>query len=203
MKVMIDGPAGLLEANVEEGADKGASYALVCHPHPLFGGTMDNKVVTTVARALIGCGIPAIRFNFRGVGASAGLHDEGRGETDDAAAVAAFGAQRFPGRTVLIAGFSFGAYVALRLAQTLTPSRLILIAPPVDRYEFTSLAAPDCPCLVVQGDADDVVDPKAVQKWAEAHRPLARLYMLTGVVHFFHGHLVELRDVIETEIRSG
>jgi alpha/beta superfamily hydrolase len=203
MKVMIDGPAGLLEANAEEGSDRDASYALICHPHPLFGGTMDNKVVTTVARALNACGMPTIRFNFRGVGASAGVHDDGRGETDDAAAVAAWGARRFGGRTVLIAGFSFGAYVAMRLAQMLRPSRLILIAPPVGRFEFTPLAAPACPLLIVQGDADDVVDPIAVQKWAESHRPLARLIMLTGVGHFFHGHLVELRDAIETEIRSG
>jgi uncharacterized protein len=203
MKVMIDGPAGLLEASVEEGSDPDASFALVCHPHPQFGGTMDNKVVTTVARALNACGMPTIRFNFRGVGASAGRHDEGRGETDDAAAVAAWGARRFGGRPVLIAGFSFGAYVALRLAQTLSPSRLILIAPPVGRFEFTPLAAPACPWLIVQGDADDVVDPKAVRKWADTHRPLAHLVMLTGVGHFFHGHLVELRDAIETEIRSG
>jgi uncharacterized protein len=203
MKVMIDGPAGLLEASVEEGSDRDASYALVCHPHPLFGGTMDNKVVTTVARALNACGMPTIRFNFRGVGASAGCHDDGRGETDDAAAVAAWGARRFGERTVLIAGFSFGAYVAMRLAQTLTPSRLILIAPPVGRFEFTPLVAPACPWLIVQGDADEVVDPIAVRKWADMQRPLARLIMLTGVGHFFHGHLVELRDALEKEIRSG
>ena len=203
MKAMIDGPAGLLEACVEAGSDAAAPYALVCHPHPLFGGTMDNKVVTTVARALNACGMPTIRFNFRGVGASAGRYDDGRGETDDAAAVAAWGARRFGTRAMLLAGFSFGAYVAMRLAQTLRPSRLILIAPPVGRFEFTPLAAPDCPWLIVQGDADDVVDPKAVRKWADTHRPLARLNMLTGVGHFFHGHLVELRNAIETEIRSG
>jgi uncharacterized protein len=203
MKVMIEGPAGILEASVEQGSDRDASYGLLCHPHPLFGGTMDNKVVTTVARAMNACGMPTIRFNFRGVGASAGRHDDGRGETDDAAAVAAWGARRFGGRSVAIAGFSFGAYVAMRLAQTIAPSRLIMIAPPVGRFEFTPLAAPACPWLIVQGDADDVVDPQAVRQWADAHRPLARLTMLAGVGHFFHGHLVELRDAIETEIRSG
>jgi uncharacterized protein len=203
MRVMIDGPAGPLEASVEEGSGAGAAYALVCHPHPLFGGTMDNKVVTTVARALNACGIPAVRFNFRGVGASAGRYDDGRGETEDAAAVAAWGARRFGARGVVIAGFSFGAYVAMRLAQTLPPSRLIMIAPPVGRFEFTPFAAPACPWLIVQGDADDVVDPLAVRAWADAQRPPARLAMLAGVGHFFHGHLVELRDAIETEIRSG
>jgi uncharacterized protein len=203
MKVMIDGPAGPLEAILEEGGDAGAAYALICHPHPVFGGTMDNKVVTTVARALNACGIPAVRFNFRGVGASAGRYDDGRGETEDAAAVAAFCARRFGTRAVVLAGFSFGAYVAMRLAQTLPPSRLITIAPPVGRFEFASLVAPQCPWLIVQGDADDVVDPQAVRAWADTHRPSPRLLMLGGVGHFFHGHLVELRDAIETEIRSG
>jgi len=164
---------------------------------------MDNKVVTTVARALNACGIPAVRFNFRGVGASAGRYDDGRGETEDAAAVAAWGAGRFGARAVVLAGFSFGAYVAMRLAQTLPPARLITIAPPVGRFEFASFVAPQCPWLIVQGDADDVVDPQAVRAWADAHRPKPRLLMLSGVGHLFHGHLVELRDAIETEIRSG
>jgi alpha/beta superfamily hydrolase len=203
MKLMIEGPAGLLEAIAEEGSSTDAPYAIVCHPHPLFGGTMDNKVVTTVARALGACGMPTIRFNFRGVGASAGKFDDGRGETEDAAAVAAWGASRWGARKVVIAGFSFGAYVAMRLAQTLSPARLILIAPPVGRFEFTAFSAPDCPWLIVQGEADDVVDPQAVRTWAEALSPRARLAMLADVGHFFHGHLVELRDAIEKEIRSG
>jgi uncharacterized protein len=203
MKVMIDGPAGPLEASAEEGSGAAAPYAIVCHPHPQFGGTMDNKVVTTVARALGACGMPTIRFNFRGVGASAGSYDDGRGETEDAAAVAAWGAKRWPARQVLLAGFSFGAYVAMRLAQTLTPARLITIAPPIGRFEFTAFSAPDCPWLIVQGEADDVVDPQAVRAWGEAHSATAHLVMLAGVGHFFHGHLVELRDAIETEIRSG
>jgi alpha/beta superfamily hydrolase len=203
MKVMIDGPSGPLEASVEEGSDREAAYALICHPHPVFGGTMDNKVVTTVARALNACGLSTIRFNFRGTGASAGRYDDGRGETEDAAAVAAWGAHRWGARALVLAGFSFGAYVAMRLAQSLPPSRLILIAPPVGRFEFTPFGAPQCPWLIVQGDADDVVDPEAVRAWAEAHRPAARLLMLAGVGHYFHGHLVELRDAIETEIRSG
>src|ERR1035438_3892816 len=108
MRVLIDGPAGPLEAGIEEGSSSAAPYALICHPHPLFGGTMDNKVVTTVARALNACGMPTARFNYRGVGASAGRYDDGRGETEDALAVAAWGARRWSGRSVVIAGFSFG-----------------------------------------------------------------------------------------------
>jgi alpha/beta superfamily hydrolase len=203
MKVLIDGPVGPLEAGFEEGSSAVAPYALICHPHPLFGGTMENKVVTTVARALKSCGMPTVRFNFRGVGASAGSHDVGRGETDDASAVAAWGAGRWPGRSVVLAGFSFGAYVAMRLAQILPPSRLITIAPPVERFEFSSLAAPACPWLILQGDADDVVDANAVRDWAVTASPSAHLVMLPGVGHFFHGHLSELRDAIVSEIQGG
>src|SRR5579864_6855658 len=110
-RLSIKGPAGALEAIVEDPGAAGSSYAVVCHPHPLFGGTMDNKVVTTVARALQDNGIPTLRFNFRGVGASAGVFDQGMGETADADAAASWGAERWPGRTLVAAGFSFGAYV--------------------------------------------------------------------------------------------
>jgi len=116
-RLSLEGPAGALEAVLEDPGAAGISYAVVCHPHPLYGGTMDNKVVTTVARALQDAGMPTLRFNFRGVGASDGAFDQGSGETADADAVAAWGAERWPGRTLVIAGFSFGAYVALRLAQ--------------------------------------------------------------------------------------
>ena len=203
MRVLIDGPVGPLEAMAEEGSNAVAPYALVCHPHPLFGGTMENKVVTTAARALNASGMPTLRFNFRGVGASAGRYDDGRGETEDAAAVAAWGARRWTGRSVLIAGFSFGAYVALRLAQTLPPTRLITIAPPVGRFDFSALAAPACPWLILQGDADDVVRPQDVRDWAATAAASAHLVMLPGVGHFFHGHLSGLRDAIVREIQGG
>src|ERR1700722_17435791 len=163
-RVSIEGRAGTLEAIVEDPGEAGPSYAIVCHPHPLFGGTMDNKVVTTVARALQETGIPTLRFNFRGVGASAGEFDQGVGETADADAVAAWGAGRWPGRSLVIAGFSFGGYVALRLAQQRLPRCLITIAPAVQGFD-ASTAVPRCPWLVVQGDADELVDPSTVIDW--------------------------------------
>src|ERR1700733_5851602 len=134
--VSIAGPAGALEAIAEDPGGQGPSYGVICHPHPLYGGTMDNKVVTTVARALQETGIPTLRFNFRGVGASAGVFDQGAGETDDAETIAAWGAARWPDRTLVVAGFSFGGYVALRLAQQRShqqrqPRFLITIAPAV------------------------------------------------------------------------
>jgi uncharacterized protein len=200
--VSIAGPAGPLQAIVEDPGGVGPSYAVICHPHPLYGGTMDNKVVTTVARALQEAGMPTLRFNFRGVGASAGEFDHGVGETEDADAVASWGAARWPGRSLVIAGFSFGGYVALRLAQQRLPRCLITIAPAVQGFA-ASTAVPHCPWLVVQGDADELVDPSMVIDWVNTLDPKPRLLVLPGVGHFFHGRLRELRDAVIDAIRSG
>jgi uncharacterized protein len=202
-RLSVEGPAGALEVVVEDSGTADLSYAIVCHPHPLMGGTMDNKVVTTVARALRETGIPTLRFNFRGVGASAGTFDEGIGETADADAVAAFGARRWPGRSLVIGGFSFGGYVALRLAQTRTPRHLITVAPAIGLFDVSALTVSRCPWLIVQGDADDVVDPTAVADWAGTLSPKPRLVVLPGVGHFFHGRLRELQDAVIDAIRSG
>jgi len=164
---------------------------------------MDNKVVTTLARALHHCDIPTVRFNFRGVGASAGSFDEGQGEARDLEVVADWAQRRWPERALIAAGFSFGAYVAMRLSAARTLGRLITVAPPVTRFDFSGFIGPPCPWLVVQGDADEVVDPTAVSAWAKSRVPPPHLVMLPGVGHFFHGHLPELRDVVVREIRSG
>jgi alpha/beta superfamily hydrolase len=206
-RLAIEGQAGALEAIIEDPGIEGPSYALVCHPHPLFGGTMDNKVVTTAARALQATGMPTIRFNFRGVGASAGVFDQGIGEIDDAEAVAGWGERRWPGRSLVVAGFSFGAYVALRLAQRRSaqaqaPRHLITIAPAIQRFDGME-AVPRCPWLVVQGDADEVVDPAAVIEWVNSLDPKPRLVVFPGVGHFFHGRLHDLRDAVIDAIRSG
>jgi alpha/beta superfamily hydrolase len=202
-RLSIGGPAGPLEAIVEDPKLPSEGYAVVCHPHPLYGGTMDNKVVVTLARAIRETGIPTLRFNFRGVGSSAGTYDDGNGETADAGAVASYGALRWPGRQLLLAGFSFGAFVALRVALERGASRLITVAPPVDRFDFSALAAPRCPWLVVQGDSDDVVDPKRVLAWVKSCKPQPKLVAMPGAGHFFHGHLPMLRDAVIDAIRSG
>lgn len=206
-RLTIAGPAGLLES-ICEGADEALGpgvprFAVVCHPHPLFGGTMDNKVVTTLARALHEAGIPTLRFNFRGVGRSTGEFDAGVGETEDARAVAAWGAGRWPGRELVIAGFSFGAFVALRLAQDTRAAQLITVAPPVVRFDFSGLIAPACPWLVVQGDADEVVSPQEVVAWAETMKPRPHLIVMPGVGHFFHGRLPDLRDAVVDAVREN
>jgi hypothetical protein len=202
-RLIIDGPAGGLEAVVEDTGSPAASYAVICHPHPLMGGTMDNKVVTTIGRALREHGIPTLRLNFRGVGASAGSFDQGVGEIADADAAASWGARRWPGRSLVVAGFSFGGYVAWRLALQRAARCLITVAPAIQLMEGAPSAAPPCPWVIVQGESDDVVDPAAVIGWVEELNPKPRLVLLPGVGHFFHGRLRELRDAVGDAIRSG
>jgi uncharacterized protein len=208
LRLSLKGHAGALEAILEDPGIPGASYAVICHPHPLFGGTMENKVVTTIARALRETGIPTVRFNFRGVGASDGAFDRGVGETADADAVAAWAADHWPGRSLVAAGFSFGGFVALRLAQLREsqqrePRLLITVAPAIQRFDADSSPSPRCPWLVVQGDADDVVDPAAVISWVNSLDPKPQLAVMPGVGHFFHGRLQELRDAVISTVRGG
>lgn len=199
----IGGPAGTLEALLEQPAGGATGgFAVVCHPHPLHGGTMQNKVVHTLARALQEAGIATLRFNFRGVGASTGSYDQGRGELDDTMAVIGFGRARWPTAALTLAGFSFGAQMVLLAAPISVPVRLITVAPPVSRPEFRAVAQPSCPWLIVQGDADEVVDPRQVRDFAARFSPPPRLAMIAGVNHLFHGHLRELHDAVESFLKA-
>ncbi len=199
--LLLSGPAGPLEAAFEVPADfAGQRIALVCHPHPLFGGTMDNKVVVIAARALQELGYATLRFNFRGVGQSAGSWDLGRGEADDAMAAAAVLQARWPAAELVVAGFSFGAYVATQLATRLPVRQLITIAPPVQRFDFSTLAVPQCPWLVVQGDQDELVDHEAVLAWTRSLQPAPEVVILPGAEHFFHGRLNDLRSAIQERL---
>ena len=208
-RVSIAGPAGGIEALLEmpaedkiAGAIVDARFGVVCHPHPLYGGTLDNKVVYTIARAFVELGVPSIRFNFRGVGSSAGSYDEGRGETEDALAVIAYGRERWPGASLWLGGFSFGGAVAVRAAAHARPETLVTAAPGITRVAMTGVASPACPWLIVQGDADDVVEPAAVRDWASRQSPAPILRLLPGAGHFFHGRLYELRTVVLDFLRS-
>lgn len=207
----IAGPAGALEVLLEEPAEAAravsaadaavqpaapGAFAVICHPHPLFGGALTNKVVHTLARACVQRGVPALRFNFRGVGASAGQHDGGRGEVDDLLAVVAHGRERWPGARLWLGGFSFGAYVALQASPGAGAALLITVAPPVGRWDFSTVPAPTCPWLIVQGDQDDLVDHQAVRAWSESTRAPYRMAMLAGADHFFHGRLHDLREAV-------
>ena len=197
----IDGPAGPLELAIDEPEGDLRGVALLLHPLPTHGGTLDNKVVQTLARASVALGLRAVRFNFRGVGASEGIFDEGKGETLDALATVAFGRQRWPDASLWLAGFSFGGVVALRASTTRgigAVERLITVAPALGRNfrSVRDISVPNCPWMVVQGDADEVIDGGLVIDWAEQLDPAPRLEVMPGVGHFFHGHLPALQGVV-------
>ena len=204
-ELILAGPAGSLEAatSMPEPASARAGVAIVCHPHPQHGGSMHNKVVTMVARALRELGLATVVFNFRGVGASAGEYDDGRGETEDLLAVAAWVQRVCPQDALWLAGFSFGSYVAARAAAQLPVRQMISVAPPVGRWDFAALASPLCPWLVVQGEADEVVDPEAVYAWVAAQAEPPTLMRMPETGHFFHRRLMDLRGAIKNGVRAN
>jgi alpha/beta superfamily hydrolase len=203
-RVTLAGPAGDLEARIEtpQGLTEVAAFGVVCHPHPLFGGTLDNKVVYTLARSFHDLGMPTIRFNFRGVGKSAGTFADGFGETDDTLAVIAAGRQKWPQAALWLAGFSFGGAVAIRAAATAAPARMILVAPAIKRVSLWDVPVPACPWLIVQGDADELVNAQETLDWAKPLANPPQIALLHDVEHFFHGKLNELRDAVTSFARS-
>jgi alpha/beta superfamily hydrolase len=207
-RLLIPGPAGDIQALIETPADpvvdagEVRAFAVVCHPHPLYGGTLDNKVVYTLARAFEELGAPAIRFNFRGVGTSTGQYDNGIGETEDALAVIAYGRQRWPRAALWLAGFSFGGAVAIRAAQRANPDQLVAAAPAVTRVNVQDVVTPSR-WLIVQGASDDVVLPDAVLEWASKRSPAPTVNVLPGAGHFFHGQLLALREVVLAFLRES
>ena len=195
--ISIAGPAGPIESLIERPPNAVAGIiAVCCHPHPLYGGTMQNKVVHTLARAAQDQGVPSLRFNFRGVGGSGGIHDNGVGESDDAAAVADWCRRELGAEKLWALGFSFGSYVALRLAAACDARLLVTVAPPVQRFDFARLEVPRCPWLVVQGDADLLVNHESVLGWARDLNPAPQVEILPGAEHFFHGRLTVLRSLV-------
>ena len=195
--LVLPGPAGDLQALLDEPAAAPTGVLVVCHPHPQHGGTMDNKVVQTIARAGLQVGWRVLRFNFRGVGTSAGAWDEGRGEIDDAMAVVQ--SQRVAGLPLLLAGFSFGGYVAAEVAARLpndqAAQRLALVAPSTQRQTVPDLpAALRAETFIVHGDADDVVPCAATLAWAGTQG--LPVTVVPGVGHFFHGQLALLKTLL-------
>lgn len=186
---MISGPAGALECAVDEPDGPLRGTAVICHPHPLHGGTLDNKVTQTLARAFAQCGWRALRFNFRGVGASAGAWDEGRGEIDDALAVAA--QLREPGLPLALAGFSFGGFVASHAAAALHSQQLVLVGPATGGFELAKVP-PDT--LVIHGELDDVVPLAATLAWARPQ--VLPVVVIPGGGHFFHGQMSLLKSLV-------
>ncbi|MDQ3187268.1 MAG: alpha/beta hydrolase family protein [Pseudomonadota bacterium] len=216
-QIFIDGPSGKLETVVAEpDLDHSRGIAIVAHPHPLFGGTMNNKVVHILFKALLELGFITVKFNFRGVEQSEGAcnsgNDNGKGETEDVLAVAETARKQFDARfdtpaPLLLAGFSFGGAIQAKAAQQLTPQKLVLVAPSVDRLsappvihpgtKHNSEHVPDV--LIIHGDQDDVVALKTVLGWAAPQE--LPVVVVPGAGHFFHGRLHILKRIVQDSCR--
>lgn len=205
--VLLPGPVGALEVTVEP-ADASVPtqpiIAVVCHPLSIDGGTKDNKVVTTTARALRELGIATVRFNFRSVGASEGEFDLGVGESDDLRAVVAWVREHNPGTQLWLAGFSFGAYVTFRNAVAVQADALISVAPPVAKrgWDFSAVPLPQVPWLVLMGEADEIVPPQSVFDWIDGLAVQPQLVRFPDTGHFFHRKLIDLRAAIQQQVRA-
>lgn len=200
----LRGPAGAIECAVDipEPGDELPATIIICHPHPLHGGTMHNKVVTIMERSMRELGLRTVRFNFRGAGESEGEFDDGYGETNDLFAVAEWVRRTRPDDKLWLGGFSFGAFVALRAALNLDVGQLISIAPAIERYPFDSLHHPECPWLVIQGDEDEVVNIDAVTHWVNSLKPPPELIVMKEADHFFHRRLMDLRGLLKNGVRN-
>ncbi|QNK69862.1 alpha/beta hydrolase [Variovorax sp. PAMC26660] len=202
-KISLQGAAGVIEVQRDQPADASRGIAVIAHPHPLFGGTMDNKVVQTLARAFVASGWTSVRFNFRGVGASEGVHDEGRGELEDMLNVIG---QLAPDGPLAIAGFSFGAFVASGAAAKFWAERdlqqIVLVGTAASRFAVATLPAEAHErMLVIHGEADDTVPLSAVMDWA---RPQSLpVTVVPGGGHFFHGQLPLLKSLVVRHLRAG
>ena len=199
--ITLQGPAGPIEAIVT--CPKERAHPIVgvmCHPHSLHGGTMNNKVVTTIARMYRDMGIPSVRFNFRGVGTSGGEYDKGVGETEDLLALLNWVREQQPEAKIWLGGFSFGSYVAYRAASRWPIDLLLSIAPPVVNADFTATAVPTCPWIVVMGEEDEIVEPDKVFQWVDSLATQPTLIRMPGASHFFHGKLVEMKRLLAEKL---
>lgn len=195
-KSIMQGPVGAIELAQDAPTQTVKGVVVIAHPHPLFGGTLDNKVVQTLARAFTQCGWTAVRFNFRGVGDSAGVHDDGRGELDDLLAVVRHAA---PSGRLALAGFSFGGFVTSNAFARLHTEReidsLVLVGVATSRFPVSPIpAVAHVKTLVIHGEQDDTVPLAAVMDWARPQ--ILPVTVVPGVGHFFHGQLPLLKSLV-------
>ncbi|HYU68085.1 MAG TPA: alpha/beta fold hydrolase [Burkholderiales bacterium] len=191
-RIFIDGAAGKIEMVVDRPASPPRGVALVAHPHPLYGGTLDNKVVQTLARTFVELGYVSLRPNFRGVGESEGEHDQGRGETEDLLRVAEYANKSFGLLPLVLAGFSFGAAVQTQVAQRTSPLRVVLVGVAVDR--FPSAAVPG-DSIVIHGERDETVPLAKVLDWARPQE--LPVVVIPGADHFFHLRLNVIKNIVK------
>ena len=197
-KCLLTGPSGNLETAISKAVTASNKVCIICHPNPLQEGTMDNKVVYIISKALQTVGFDTVRFNFRGIGQSEGVYGDLVGEMEDLKAVIAWLRSTRPNAEIHLAGFSFGSYISAEVAaHDDSICSLISVAPPVDRYPFDCLPKMHCPWLVIQGSEDEVVPTAEVTDWARDLVPNIQYRLLEDTGHFFHGRLVDLRKIIE------
>ncbi|MFN7204121.1 MAG: alpha/beta hydrolase [Burkholderiales bacterium] len=200
---LISGPVGSIEVAIDAPAGEPRGLAVVCHPHPLFGGTLDNKVTQTLARALVALGFVSVRPNFRGVGNTAGTHDEGGGEVDDIVTVVDLFRQRYQPKELVLAGFSFGSFVQTHVAQRLAAAgipaqRLVLVGTATSRWQVMPVPEDS---LVIHGELDDTVPLSSVLDWARPQN--LPVTVIPGADHFFHGRLPIIKRLVIHALSSG
>lgn len=190
-KFSLPSPSGVLHGVVHLPQGEPRAIAVVAHPLPIMGGTMDNKIVTTLVKTFAELGFVALRFNFRGVGDSSGVYDDGNGEVEDVLAVVRYAMQEFGPLPLILSGFSFGGYVQARAAEQLQPHKLVLVAPAVGRFAMPQVPADT---LLIHGEMDEVVALSEVMAWARSqHFPIV---VVPEATHFFHGHLHQIKAIV-------
>lgn len=201
---VFDGPSGEIEAILDAPYSENPhnAFAVVCHPHPLHGGSMTNKVTHYMAKSFNETGMPVLRFNFRGVGKSQGTFDNAIGEKKDLLAAIETMEKLYPSHDLWLAGFSFGAYIALSMAHISNARKLITVAPAVHLYDFNQVDLPDCDWLLVQGDNDEIVPSEQAIQWANQLPSPPKIEIIEDAGHFFHGRLNDLRDTIKQYLNN-
>jgi len=194
----LKGAVGNIEAVITrpEVLSEMTPIIVISHPHPLYGGTMTNKVVHILAKTFAELNMITLRFNFRGVGASAGEFDHGIGEAEDLERIVESLRQWRPAAPIYLAGFSFGAYVSARAVAKIKPEKLLLVAPPVSMYPFDELPVINIPCLVIQGGQDEVIEAEAVKTWVKKQIQPPELVWMEQASHFFHGMLLDVKAAV-------
>jgi alpha/beta superfamily hydrolase len=209
-KIVISGPLGELQAALHMATTETKDFLIICHPHPQFAGTMDNKVVTTVAKTYLDLGINVIRFNYRGVGESQGSYGEIEGEVEDTLAVFDWLDSQYDVSRVFLAGFSFGAYIAAKVGLTLTECsaydikvpHLLLVAPSVESSPFELATPLAAPCTVLMGRQDEIVPFDTVERWVQGQAPVLEFIELPEATHFFHGQLMVLKNYVKQVLKK-
>jgi alpha/beta superfamily hydrolase len=196
-RIFIEGEAGRIETVIDRPAGAPRGVALVAHPHPLYGGTLDNKVVQTLARVFVELGYVSLRPNFRGVGQSQGQHDQGRGETEDLLRVSAHAGKMLGDMPLVLAGFSFGAAVQTQVARRAAPQRMVLVGPAVGRFASETVPADT---IVIHGERDETVPLGRVLEWALPQE--LPIVVVPGADHFFHLRLHIIRNIVKNSWRS-